>query len=168
MRKERCENCQKRGVRELQECSRCIAVSYCSKECQVSHWKAQHKKDCARLQSEGELELGTPTKIGKNEIYMTTTKNAKYTYGPPSGLKKADERFWIKVQSNGMNDQLMIYDKSRTCHFLLPQGQNGHRELVVKVSQQKTFLGRKSYFKAKFNKNGRCVVYPHTSTALKW
>ena len=28
MRKERCENCQKRGVRELQECSRCIAVSY--------------------------------------------------------------------------------------------------------------------------------------------
>ncbi|GKY90815.1 hypothetical protein MPSEU_000054300 [Mayamaea pseudoterrestris] len=29
-------------------CSRCKSIDYCSKECQVAHWKA-HKKDCKRI-----------------------------------------------------------------------------------------------------------------------
>jgi hypothetical protein len=31
---------------KLQRCTRCRAVSYCSKQCQVAHWKAGHKQVC--------------------------------------------------------------------------------------------------------------------------
>jgi hypothetical protein len=90
-------------------------------------------------------------------------------YSPPTkGLTNAGERFWIKVQSNGIQAALMIYDKSRTCNFMLPPGENGHRELVEKVSEQQTFLGRKSFFKARFDEQGRCVVNVNSSAALKW
>jgi len=170
VKKERCEKCHKQG-NFLLECSRCLSVAYCSKECQVRHWKDKHKKDCKRLQSEGELVVGQPKKQqGVNQYSLHSSKGtfSNNRYGPPDGLKKADESFWIKAQSNGIHENLLIYDKSRTCNFYLQPGQNGHRELVEKVSQQRTFLGRKSYFKAKFDEKGSCRVYLHTTTALKW
>jgi hypothetical protein len=44
-----CANCGKQGGGNecvLKTCARCKAFSYCSKECQVKHWKAGHKVDC--------------------------------------------------------------------------------------------------------------------------
>jgi hypothetical protein len=43
-----CANCGKQGDKEnsLKQCVRCKVFSYCSKECQVKHWKAGHKVDC--------------------------------------------------------------------------------------------------------------------------
>jgi hypothetical protein len=46
-----CENCHKtaQGVEPpISQCSRCLGVAYCSRECQVSHWK-KHKYDCTRI-----------------------------------------------------------------------------------------------------------------------
>ena len=41
-----CENChQEREVSELQRCSRCKKVTYCSEKCQKAHWKL-HKPSC--------------------------------------------------------------------------------------------------------------------------
>lgn len=35
---------------ELKKCSACRAVGYCSRECQVDHWKkGGHKRECATL-----------------------------------------------------------------------------------------------------------------------
>jgi hypothetical protein len=31
---------------KLKQCSRCKAVAYCSRDCQVAHWKAGHKEAC--------------------------------------------------------------------------------------------------------------------------
>jgi TPR repeat protein len=39
-----CANCQKPAPTVA--CSACKAASYCSKKCQVQHWKAGHKIDC--------------------------------------------------------------------------------------------------------------------------
>ena len=41
-----CANCGDQDKSKLKICSRCKAFSYCSKECQVNHWKAGHKRDC--------------------------------------------------------------------------------------------------------------------------
>ena len=44
-----CANCGKVGKDDnvnLRACAECKAFSYCSKECQVKHWKAGHKVDC--------------------------------------------------------------------------------------------------------------------------
>ncbi|KAH7334312.1 hypothetical protein B0J17DRAFT_672892 [Rhizoctonia solani] len=41
-----CLQCHKRPVKsELQRCSKCKRATYCSKECQVAHWKT-HKHSC--------------------------------------------------------------------------------------------------------------------------
>jgi len=165
----RCANCDKTG--KLLECSLCFSVAYCSKECQVSHWNSKHKKECKRLRKQSEVVLGGPKTVGSDQEIFSMSSKGHHTmnaYSPPKGLKNAGERFWIKVQSNGIQAALVIYDKSRTCNFMLPPGENGHRELVEKVSEQQTFLGRKSFFKARFDEQGRCVVNVNSSAALKW
>jgi tetratricopeptide (TPR) repeat protein len=32
----------------LLQCAKCKAAAYCSKECQIRHWKAGHKRDCGQ------------------------------------------------------------------------------------------------------------------------
>jgi hypothetical protein len=43
-----CNHCDKSEAKwgDYQLCSRCKNACYCSKECQKSHWKAGHKKEC--------------------------------------------------------------------------------------------------------------------------
>ena len=41
-----CANCGNRKMEKLMVCARCKSFSYCSKACQVKHWKAGHKVDC--------------------------------------------------------------------------------------------------------------------------
>ena len=45
-----CVNCGKERNKEhgLKICARCRAFSYCSKECQVKHWKAGHNLECKK------------------------------------------------------------------------------------------------------------------------
>jgi len=46
-------------ISKLQLCGRCQSVQYCSKQCQVDHWKV-HKKDCKAMAKERkELEEAT-------------------------------------------------------------------------------------------------------------
>ena len=46
--KQICANCGRQRDKEciLKQCARCQVFSYCSKKCQVQHWKAGHKVDC--------------------------------------------------------------------------------------------------------------------------
>ena len=39
-----CSNCSEK-MKQRKKCSRCKSVYYCSKECQVNHWKT-HRKEC--------------------------------------------------------------------------------------------------------------------------
>jgi len=43
-----CDNCgsSSNGTILMKACSRCRLVHYCSKECQIIHWKSGHKKTC--------------------------------------------------------------------------------------------------------------------------
>jgi hypothetical protein len=44
--KRQCANCFSQEKDQLKACARCKAFHYCSKKCQVEHWKAGHKVDC--------------------------------------------------------------------------------------------------------------------------
>jgi hypothetical protein len=47
----RCSYCRIENLKmELKKCSQCKMVEYCSKECQVADWRAEHKKDCKGYQ----------------------------------------------------------------------------------------------------------------------
>ena len=41
-----CANCGNRTKEILKVCANCKSFSYCSKKCQVMHWRAGHKVDC--------------------------------------------------------------------------------------------------------------------------
>lgn len=46
-----CSGCGQLAV-ELKKCSKCRAVAYCSRECQVVDWRGGHKQQCAILSQE--------------------------------------------------------------------------------------------------------------------
>jgi hypothetical protein len=37
--------------RKLRVCAKCLSRSYCSRECQLKHWKTGHKKECKGLKN---------------------------------------------------------------------------------------------------------------------
>ncbi|KAJ7017410.1 hypothetical protein C8F04DRAFT_1156511 [Mycena alexandri] len=47
-----CDRCKKQetSASPLQACSRCRSVRYCSRDCQVAHYKTAHKKACANFE----------------------------------------------------------------------------------------------------------------------
>ncbi|EQC40778.1 hypothetical protein SDRG_01849 [Saprolegnia diclina VS20] len=70
----RCAVCKKDQASK--QCSRCARASYCSRECQVRHWNAGHKKVCAAKP----LVL-FPPEAGLPPLYP----------GPPGWLKNPTE-----------------------------------------------------------------------------
>ncbi len=48
----KCANCGREAesmpAKKLKQCAVCEAVSYCSRDCQVKHWKDGHKSDCVK------------------------------------------------------------------------------------------------------------------------
>jgi TPR repeat protein len=49
-----CANCgtPKTTRRPLHACSQCHTTQYCNRDCQMTHWKGGHKRECTRLQKE--------------------------------------------------------------------------------------------------------------------
>ncbi|CAB9507617.1 expressed unknown protein [Seminavis robusta] len=174
-KKESCGNCGKTardvGKKDLHLCTKCLDALYCCKECQLSHWKRQHKKDCAKQEQELGLLVGDAAQVpeGVASFNHVTQQGVSLSglYKPPNGCKR-NENFWVKVQSNGIDRNILIYDETRTCHFSLAPGTMGHKELGASVSADPAFMGRKSYFCARFNGEGMFVVFHHTSTVKKW
>ena len=50
-----CALCQKPGC--IQKCGKCGKVYYCTRECQVGHWKLLHKHFCGKVQQKRGIEL---------------------------------------------------------------------------------------------------------------
>jgi MYND finger len=46
-----CDGCGtlERKVGNLKNCGKCRQTRYCSRDCQLKHWKQGHKKKCAML-----------------------------------------------------------------------------------------------------------------------
>jgi hypothetical protein len=45
----------------LRKCAQCLGVLYCSRECQVKHWKDGHKQHCKEIAAAMEaLKAGHP------------------------------------------------------------------------------------------------------------
>ncbi|KAL9182861.1 hypothetical protein ACHAXT_004140 [Thalassiosira profunda] len=58
--------CGKEGE-NLKKCGRCSSVSYCSRDCQLRHWKQQHKKLCGKPKLR--FQLGDRVKCNMSRGY---------------------------------------------------------------------------------------------------
>lgn len=59
----KCENCQtvEPNDTKFNVCSKCMMVCYCSRDCQVVHWKAVHKKECGKIGHAGQVIVNKET-----------------------------------------------------------------------------------------------------------
>ncbi|KAG8996078.1 hypothetical protein FRB93_000929 [Tulasnella sp. JGI-2019a] len=125
-----CVVCGKPGDKR---CASCVAIYYCSRECQRADW-SDHKSTCKTLKDATWISIrfcvvppdfpsggahsvlnfkghisGRPNQIPKAK---TSTPKA-----PPN--TQGTKPFIVKIQCNGSNaTQMMIYDRRRTCDVL--------------------------------------------------
>ena len=65
-----CAYCGNQEKEKLKFCGRCKSFCYCSKECQVKHWRAGHKVDCKGHWIEFFFpKLRTPSKISWTKLF---------------------------------------------------------------------------------------------------
>lgn len=174
-RRHRCHGCDQMFERKLMECSRCKSASYCSKECQVAHWKV-HKHHCKKRDVNFSIVVDKPD----TSIPSDLTSVKKLSFKRPKGLKD-NETFYIKCQvateADAMNFHApidapthphVIYDRTRSVAFFMMPGTPGHKELFESVKKERAFEGKKAFFKAMYDSSGNMKVFPHTACAKKW
>ena len=160
-----CAGCKKDlGKSGGKVCSGCNSIFYCSRTCQVSHWK-QHKAECKRLKSSSAgIKLNPP---GKNDAFSATMSMSSGStsrggaYRIPTGVSPG-EKFVVKVQGGGRMP-IMVYDESRTCNFAIDYGAPGFQEVLCEMEKESAWNGRKTFMKASFDASGDCTIYPSTA-----
>ncbi|XP_045164376.2 uncharacterized protein LOC123528608 [Mercenaria mercenaria] len=160
----------------LKRCGQCHVTMYCSRECQVAHWKqGDHKNNC-----EGYV-IAKPVVMSKNgqEHFMTSfyhvmgsqKKNVKI-FNRKSG-ESADrmqflrnKRFIVKVQVplSGFGMQggdMMVYNADRTCEGFIYTTEKGYKPLAARIRKE-GFKGIKAFFWAELceKADGTFKVFP--------
>ena len=73
-----CSNCSLKHssfeteVPPFKKCSKCQRVYYCSRECQIKHWKRKHKQECPKL-----VELGPPREDATTPYCTANSRSRK-------------------------------------------------------------------------------------------
>ena len=106
-------------------CSRCKDVSYCSKECQTSHWK-EHKKDC-KTKNES-TSAPVLKECGEDSCKKTSGRNCSRCKMVSYCSKECQKKDWKRHKKNcgvGLptNDATVANDAT-----LLPKSKNGKED----------------------------------------
>jgi hypothetical protein len=137
----------------------------------VTHWKAVHKKECKKLAANYSRAVVLDEPIVPHQFSTTLNFQSRSAnssrFSKPSNIA-VDEKFYIKVQANGPQRPIMIYDETRELNFVYRPGQSGFEEIHEAVSSEPTWQGRKAFMLASFDNDGRCTVYPGLTSIKKW
>ena len=154
-----CVACKKTSS---QRCTGCYVARYCSKECQLAHWK-EHKSECAKnkdlfvpvnLLDESDMSIvnisfkgGKATAIGKN------TKPEKKNFivkiqvprpmGPPLGKTPTDP--------------LLLYDEKKNIYGGISSNESIYNPLLD-IIESKGVQGLKGYFYAIVDKDDKLRI----------
>ena len=95
--------CKKTNARLI--CGRCGVVSYCSRDCQKSHWRAGHKKECKKKTKT--IKIGDVQKTLKDVTRAILEKNASKPSMNGWGAGGSD---WIKDRLSRFKPTQNFYD----------------------------------------------------------
>jgi MYND finger len=149
---------------------------YCSRECQVQHWTASHAVECRAIQAKKKQEvvLEKPRDGLADLNFYTVSHGGRGASGGgayriPQGVG-VKEKFTVKVQAGGSRTagSMLIYNEARDCSFFMGPAQAGYKELFDVVKAEKATNGTKTYMKAYFDEEGRCVAFPGDTSIHTW
>jgi len=150
-----CEACKKSSSRR---CTGCYVARYCSKECQLSHWK-EHKSECAKnknlflpvnLLDHSAMSVvniplskgGKATSIGKNTKPEKTNFIVKIQLPRPMGIQL----------SKPTTDPLLLYDEKKNIYGGIGSSESIYKPLLD-IIESKGVQGLKGYFYAIVDKD---------------
>ncbi|XP_060595368.1 uncharacterized protein LOC132749572 [Ruditapes philippinarum] len=173
-----CAQCKKPASEAgtLKRCGQCHVTLYCSKECQIAHWKqGDHKNKC-----EG-FVIARPVLKNKDgpDLFMTSfyhvmgsqKKNVKiFNRRSGESAEKMEflrnKRFIVKVQVplSGFAMQggdMMVYNADRTCEGFIHSTEKGYKPLAARIRKE-GFKGIKAFFWAELGdkSDGTFKVFP--------
>ena len=171
----RCEYCHQfpnKDEGEFSTCSNCRKVRYCSKECQIKHWK-KHKPFCSMLVGSFSIVIDAP-KLGKKEerVFHPRLKGIGKGKKPNPKSKRC---FIIKVQIQEMYGRkpdcpLVIYDQSTELDFKLQNKTLFHIVAQCGVLGCTMLTGKKIFCYAAFEDNGKKlrIFYDELAPFQEW
>ena len=146
-------------------------MAYCSRDCQVAHWKGGHKQECKQLTEEKQrfivLERPPHSSVLPQITSFKTGKVSSGTYRKPKTVA-VDEVFYVKIQLADTRSVLLLYDKSRQCEFGILPTQSGFDELTRIILSETATRGTKTYMAASFDSSGSLRVYPKQTAIRTW
>mmetsp|Transcript_37115 Transcript_37115/g.90220 ORF Transcript_37115/g.90220 Transcript_37115/m.90220 type:complete len:554 (+) Transcript_37115:78-1739(+) len=160
-----CGSCNKSLGSGGKKCSRCKATFYCSRNCQVQHWKQGHKQECDEILAEA-AGVQLSSAYVEHTIALSTTFLLSDQFGThyqkPDGVK-VREKFVVSAQAFSNTVPVFIRDQSGTCQFQYKITGPGYSEIWKELEQETAFCGRKTFMKASFDEAGECTMYPSTA-----
>ena len=146
-------------------------VAYCSRDCQVAHWKGGHKQECKGLAEDRQryivLEKPPRNSFITQVTSYKTGKVSSGTYRKPNSVT-VDDLFFVKIQGDSTQAPLLLYDKSRQCEFSILPTQRGFDELTKIILAETATRGTKTYMAAAFDSSGNLRVYPKQTAIRTW
>ena len=142
-------------------CTRCRVQKYCSRDCQKTHWLAQHKKECQSIDGrtilvdllEEENNQEAPANIPLEKKFVLKVQVALGTNSPTA-----------------VKSPMMAYDQSKSVFYLISRGNCRKATLLDRtVRAHGQAGGAKAYFNAKIRSDRKMIVYlDQRHTNLEW
>ncbi|KAI8602168.1 putative MYND domain protein [Dissophora ornata] len=101
-----CANCAKASTESgnpLKRCAKCKTVNYCSRECQLAHWKI-HKKVCASNAQQQQKQVPGPTSSSSSSS-SSSSRARKAPKGLSVAIDKPFHQLHAKKWLHGRSEQ---------------------------------------------------------------
>jgi hypothetical protein len=134
----KCAQCMKKLDTDALQCSKCKTVSYCGRECQISHWQGGHKKECFILsKAKRGVRLSPPKDTGLHTRILSHAfrEQSAGTYRKSNGVD-FNELFVLKIQANSNISPIMSYDQTRSGQHPQPRENLNEWQFQGTLSQQ--------------------------------
>ncbi|CAG2198678.1 unnamed protein product [Mytilus edulis] len=152
-----CAQCKQIPKDGLKRCGQCHVTLYCSRDCQLKHWKfSGHRSDCTGYVIARPFHYGEKAGEGFHTSFyrvMGSTKSDVKVYvrnANEAAQKMAfltNKRFVVKVQVpiGASSGEMMVYNADRSVEGYVYHTERGYENLTKRI-QTEGFMGVKAFF----------------------
>ncbi|XP_063438108.1 nuclear factor NF-kappa-B p100 subunit-like [Mytilus trossulus] len=152
-----CAQCKQIPKDGLKRCGQCHVTLYCSRDCQLKHWKfSGHRSDCTGYVIARPFHYGEKAGEGFHTSFyrvMGSTKSDVKVYvrnANEAAQKMAfltNKRFVVKVQVpiGASSGEMMVYNADRSVEGYVYHTEKGYENLTKRI-QTEGFMSVKAFF----------------------